>query len=31
MSMAPEEFARFVRAEIEDAARIARAAGIRLQ
>jgi tripartite-type tricarboxylate transporter receptor subunit TctC len=31
MSMAPEEFGRFVRAEIEDAARIARAAGIRLQ
>jgi len=31
MSMPPEEFARFVRAEIADAARIARAAGIRLQ
>lgn len=31
MSMAPEEFARFVRAEIEDATRIARAAGIRVQ
>ena len=31
MSMAPEEFARFVHAEIEDAARVARAAGIRLQ
>jgi len=31
MSMTPEQFTRFVRAEIEDAARIARAAGIRLQ
>jgi len=31
MSMPPEEFASFVRAEIDDAARIARAAGIRLQ
>ena len=31
MSMAPEEFAAFVRAEIADAARIAGAAGIRLQ
>jgi tripartite-type tricarboxylate transporter receptor subunit TctC len=31
MSMTPEEFTRFVRAEIEDAGRIARAAGIRLQ
>ena len=31
MHMAPEEFARFVRDEIEDATRIARAAGIRLQ
>ncbi len=31
MSMPPEEFGRFVRAEIADAARIARAAGIRLQ
>lgn len=31
MSMSPAEFARFVRAEIEDSARIARAAGITLQ
>jgi tripartite-type tricarboxylate transporter receptor subunit TctC len=31
MSMTPAEFARFVRSEIEDAARIARAAGIKLQ
>ena len=31
MSMAPAEFARFVRSEIEDATRIARAAGIKLQ
>jgi tripartite-type tricarboxylate transporter receptor subunit TctC len=31
MSMPPAEFARFVRSEIEDAARIARAAGITLQ
>jgi len=31
MSMPPTEFARFVRSEIEDAARIARAAGITLQ
>ena len=31
MNMAPDAFARFVTSEIEDAARIARAAGIRLQ
>jgi len=31
MSMAPAEFARFVKSEIEDAARIARAAGIKVQ
>jgi tripartite-type tricarboxylate transporter receptor subunit TctC len=31
MSMTPAEFARFVKAEIEDAARIARTAGIKLQ
>jgi len=29
--MAPAEFARFVKSEIEDAARIARAAGIKVQ
>jgi tripartite-type tricarboxylate transporter receptor subunit TctC len=28
MAMAPAEFARFVRSEIDDAARVARAAGI---
>jgi tripartite-type tricarboxylate transporter receptor subunit TctC len=31
MAMTPAQFARFVRSEIEDAARVARAAGIRLQ
>jgi len=31
MSMAPAEFARFVKSEIKDAARISRAAGIKLQ
>ena len=31
MSMSPEEFSRFVRSEIEDAARIGKAAGIKLQ
>jgi tripartite-type tricarboxylate transporter receptor subunit TctC len=31
MSMSPAEFARFVRSEIDDSARIARAAGIKLQ
>lgn len=31
MSMTPAEFARFVKSEIEDSARIARAAGIKLQ
>ena len=31
MSMSPEEFSRFVQSEIEDAARIGKAAGIRLQ
>jgi tripartite-type tricarboxylate transporter receptor subunit TctC len=31
MSMAPAEFARFVKSEIDDAVRIARAAGIKLQ
>ena len=31
MAMTPTQFARFVRSEIEDAARVARAAGIRLQ
>jgi tripartite-type tricarboxylate transporter receptor subunit TctC len=31
MSMTPEQFGRFVKSEIEDAARIARTAGIRLQ
>jgi tripartite-type tricarboxylate transporter receptor subunit TctC len=31
MSMTPAEFSRFVQSEIEDSARIARAAGIKLQ
>ena len=31
MRMDPAQFARFVRGEIEDAARIARAAGIQVQ
>ena len=31
MAMTPEEFARFVKSEIDDAARIARAAGIKVQ
>jgi tripartite-type tricarboxylate transporter receptor subunit TctC len=31
MSMTPPEFSRFVRQEIDDAARVARAAGIKLQ
>jgi tripartite-type tricarboxylate transporter receptor subunit TctC len=31
MSMTPAEFSRFVKSEIEDSARIARAAGIKLQ
>jgi tripartite-type tricarboxylate transporter receptor subunit TctC len=31
MSMTPAQFSRFVKSEIEDAARIAQAAGIKLQ
>jgi hypothetical protein len=31
MRMTPQEFARFVKSEIEDSARIAQATGIRTQ